>query len=583
MMRAHLTAGEHFGAYRIVRELGHGGMGTVYEAVEAGLDRRVALKILSPMLATDRVYTERFMREARAMACVNHRNIVCVYAVGEHDGKHFIALEYVHGKTIAELIDERGPLKLSLVLDVAEQVGEALAEAHNAGIMHRDIKPHNIMVTPDGLVKVMDFGLAKGAAAGPHLTAAGTVLGTPRYMSPEQIQGKPADARSDLYSLGITLFEMLAGRVAFDARNRMGLMRQVVGTPLPRVPAGDAGIDRLIQRLAAKAPGARYATAEAFLHDLQAIQHRDAEMAEAETVIAPAPRQQAFEHPQPPEAETTLPRSAGLLVALVVGLAILLGALGLGVWWRLGQGMSADPRCDGFMPPPVAELQQGLFTGVRFVRIPAGTFAMGSPEYEKGRGPDETLHDVQLTRDYWMGVYEVTQEQWAAVMGENPSLFTTGADRPVENVSWYDCQAFITKLNGLEEGVFRLPTEAEWEYACRAGTDAPFAFGCDLTMTDARLSVTGDAGTAPVGSHEPNAWGLHDMHGNVWEWCMDGYAVYAAGAQTDPIGPPDSARHVLRGGGWADATDSCRSACRYYEAPEQASVDTGFRLVREVD
>ena len=188
--------------------------------------------------------------------------------------------------------------------------------------------------------------------------------------------------------------------------------------------------------------------------------------------------------------------------------------------------------------------EEDLGKGVKLemVLIPAGKFKMGSPASEKGRSDDETQHQVTLTKSYYMGKHEVTQEQWESVMGNNPSD-TKGAKYPVTDVSWEDCQEFIKKLNAKTNDGYRFPTEAEWEYSCRAGTTTAYSVGDILTKNDA--NIEGGIIKA-VGSYRPNAFGVYDMHGNVWEWCEDWYAHYPARAVTDPKGPATGECRVLR-------------------------------------
>ena len=202
--------------------------------------------------------------------------------------------------------------------------------------------------------------------------------------------------------------------------------------------------------------------------------------------------------------------------------------------------------------------------------IPPGRLWMGSPESEKKRDDnDEQRHRVVLSRAYWLGKYEVTQREWQAVMGSNPSRFQ-GKELPVEMVSWENCQEFAGKT-GL-----RLPTEAEWEYACRAGTTTPFNLGENITPND-----NGEyrGRTVKVGSlGSPNAWGCHDMHGNVWEWCQDWYGEYPLEEQCNPPGPNNGSDRVVRGGGFVIFARYCRSAFRAYDAPEHRDRDLGVRL-----
>ncbi len=244
------------------------------------------------------------------------------------------------------------------------------------------------------------------------------------------------------------------------------------------------------------------------------------------------------------------------------------------------------------------------------VWIPPGTFRMGSPKSEKGRQPDEIYHRVTISKGFWMSKYEITQAQWKAVMGNNQSDFRNGdnvrvkkptyfeagnsstfrgdSNLPVDSVSFKDTQNFIRKLNRQTRMAFRLPTEAEWEYACRAGTTTAFYFGnslsSDMADFDGRHPYNGSKGvyrnrTTPVGSFKPNSFGLYDMHGNVWEWCRDWYGAYSSKPVIDPTGPESGKYRVLRGGCWFLDAMYCRSAYRDKGYPDKRVGLLGFRLV----
>lgn len=222
--------------------------------------------------------------------------------------------------------------------------------------------------------------------------------------------------------------------------------------------------------------------------------------------------------------------------------------------------------------------------GMKLVVIPPGEFAMGSPVGEPERKDNETQHPVRLSKAFSIGVYEVTQSQYEEVMGSNPSQFRSPSN-PVENVSWDDAVEFCQKLSGIPAEksagrVYRLPTEAEWEYACRAGTTTAYSFGDDKSQADqyAWFRDNSSGTTQAVGEKLPNGWGLYDMHSNVWEWCEDRYARYPSGAATDPRGPDKGSYRVQRGGGWFNVAARGRSASRDTSIPTYRSSMVGFRL-----
>ncbi|RLS83954.1 MAG: formylglycine-generating enzyme family protein [Planctomycetota bacterium] len=214
------------------------------------------------------------------------------------------------------------------------------------------------------------------------------------------------------------------------------------------------------------------------------------------------------------------------------------------------------------------------------VLIPAGKFMMGSPKKENGRDDDEWQHEVTLTKPFYLSMYEVTQEQWESVMGKNPSSRTKGAKLPVTDVSWNDCKKFIKKLNGITKGKYRLPTEAEWEYACRAGTTTKYSFGDEITPKDANYWDSKIGESVAVGSYKPNAFGLYDMHGNAWEWCEDWREDYPLGAVTDPKGPAMGEYRVLRGGSSLLDELEARSSNRNVGMPTFRGFSIGFRLAK---
>ena len=238
-------------------------------------------------------------------------------------------------------------------------------------------------------------------------------------------------------------------------------------------------------------------------------------------------------------------------------------------------------------------------TPMEMVLVTPGKFAMGSLSFERGRETDEApVHEVEITKPFFMSRYEVTQAQWEVLMNDNPARYK-GANLPVEQVSWSDCQEFIEVMNGLGQGTFRLPAEAEWEYACRAQTTTRYSFGDALDCSDLKIYCAQmdpymwwkgndtynrtTSGTKAVSTKLPNPWGLYDMHGNVAEWCQDLYGDYPMEAQSDPQGATKGSKRVIRGGSWTSYAEDCRSAARDSLSYKSKKNNIGFRLVREVE
>jgi serine/threonine-protein kinase len=279
-------SGRQLGDYRILRRLGRGGMADVYLAEQSSLRRQIALKVLKRELANDETYVRRFHLEAQAAAALVHANIVQIYEVGRVDGHHYIAQEYVQGQNLRELLTRRGPPELRQAVSILRQVAAALAKAADQGVVHRDIKPENIMLTKAGEVKVADFGLARVTANGDalNLTQVGITMGTPLYMSPEQVEGRPLDSRSDIYSLGVTCYHMLAGEPPFRGDTALAIAIQHVRSEPPRLEDVRSdlptGLCRIVHKMMAKPPEQRYQHPREILRELRVLQLQAGESAE---------------------------------------------------------------------------------------------------------------------------------------------------------------------------------------------------------------------------------------------------------------------------------------------------------------
>lgn len=269
-------ANKTIGGYTLVREIGRGGMGVVYEARQAMLERPVAIKVISSKYSSDPEFMDRFEREARITASIDHPNVVRVFDFDREGSRCYLVMEYLDGMTLSELLAKRYSLDLKRSLHLLREIAQGLGAAHAKGVLHRDIKPHNIMLDRHGNVKVMDFGLSKPFDATTQMTEAGALLGTPTYMAPEQCRAQPVTFQTDIYSLGVVLFEMLTGRAPFEADSPLALMLRIVQEPFPAptsvVASLPDSVDTLVGNMVAKDPSSRYDSVESLIRDVTALQ-----------------------------------------------------------------------------------------------------------------------------------------------------------------------------------------------------------------------------------------------------------------------------------------------------------------------
>ena len=704
--------------YRIIRRIGQGGMGVVYLAHHKVMDDPRAIKIISRSLIEHPDGLARFHREVKAAAKLKHPNIAAAYDAEQFGNLHTLVMEFVEGKSLDKVLEKKGRLPLVYACGYIRQAALGLQHAFEQGMVHRDIKPQNLMLTPKGQIKLLDFGLARLASEqtrGRQLTADGAYMGTPEFMAPEQAtDARTADIRADIYSLGCTLFCLLTGQPPFqeDTPVKMALAHINRDAPVLSDFRTDAStkLVAILAKMLAKNPSDRYQTpaevAKALLpfckadakpveppkvgtsvaHDTQIPVALPAQVGEPQLGGGPSvfraaslrrlggllglsgmlnPSAAININPDELNRRRRRPNSqswwfwGGVLAALmtVIGLlfatvvaAILLLRTKDGVIEITGlpadaevlvddtkttvtmvDGTKAEIRVKPGVPHKVEVKANGVVvqgekvtvasggrqpltiravvdakpkaptvlgnqkpkpftaadvhangkdqialnlsetTKLTLARIPAGKFWLGSPNNEPEREKFEDQREMKIPKDFYLGIHEVTQAQWKAVMGpdHNPSKFK-GDDLPVETVSWDEVQMFLKKLNEKTKGngfLHRLPTGAEWEYACRGGDNGkdskPFYFkdGPTSTISPDKANYNGNlpypggavgkfrARTAPVGTFEPNRYGLYDMHGNVWEMC-------------DGVFPPGGTGYESRGGSWTDNGATCRAAHR---------------------
>ncbi len=462
MTQLNLT-GRTLKRFKIVSEIGHGGMGIVYKAYQTDLDRVVALKMLPPELTHDTSYVARFQQEARHAARLEHPHIVPMYDIGEMEGLHYIAMKYIEGQTLKDVLQTGKPLPLHRVVEILAQVGEALTYAHEHGILHRDIKPSNIMIATDGWVYLADFGLARDVAATTELTQAGTVMGTPEYMSPEQAQGLPSiNHTTDIYALGVVLYEMLTGDLPFEAETPLAMLAaRLVQEPRPLHtlrPDLPPDVAYVLVKALARRPEDRFSSVSAMIVALQ-------QAVESSNTLAHQPEQHSNREHEPmpahtgptiamPKAEDSVyamqhqeaaqqqqvayrPSSTGnpilTMVRTPLGLltTLLLLFLLIGGSFRIASTLSATPT-----PRP----------------IPPTSMPIGAPTGLPSVQPSVQQTERKLLEKAWdltdMGEFEAAEKLFLEVLDLNPRSYDAKTGLGWNLYYWYEAQsdqAFLEK------------------------------------------------------------------------------------------------------------------------------------------
>jgi eukaryotic-like serine/threonine-protein kinase len=577
-----LTSGQRLGNYILQAPIGAGMFGQVWKAIHHERPNRVvAIKV-----ALEPGSRRQLTREGR-LPDIGHRNVVPIL---DSDTRFadtpYVVMPCYPGGSLADLL-LRHPQGLAgmqvrtLLLDILA----GLAAAHAKGIVHRDVKPSNILLDDSGRALVGDFGLsvlASGIDAGHSIIQSASlsaelgqhIAGTLAYMAPEVRDGGPATGASDVFSVGVLMFEMLTGRRPcpaelpsqsradrLDAPDWDGLYASACG-PESRRPTAAAMLQRI--------EGARSST----LVDRSRTRPRRGKSAAKKELDSPAPTVHATWPFDAHEAQRRQREAAQRL-----GLPIVRKVLLPRIFRHTGETLLGLPV--------VADIRLPRRVPMRFRLIPAGEFMMGSPEDEEGRCAGwrwELLQRVRIQQPFYMAETPVTQAQWRALMPGNPSKFK-GSTRPVDAVSGLDGSAFAAALSEVLGEIVCLPCEAEWEYACRAGTSTRFCAGNDLAdlkrvgwcSYDGKARSAGH--TKAVASFAPNAWGLYDVHGNVGEWCSDWQDYERRSQADDSQFVASGGQQIIRGGSWAYPPSDCRSACRDYDDAKDRYNDYGFRVV----
>jgi serine/threonine-protein kinase len=587
------------GKYEILEEIGRGGFGVVYKARDTTLDRLVALKVLHPQLTVDPKFVQRFHQEARTAAGFQHPHIVTIHEVGEEAGQHYLAMALLPGRTLDRQLAE-GQLPVERTVSIVEQVARALDAIHEKGLVHRDVKPGNVMVDESGQATLLDFGIVR-AAEGTRLTTTMAVLGTPEYMSPELAEGEEPDACSDIYSLGVVAYQMLTGQAPFSAPSPLAVLRFQADKepPSPRAlnPSLSVEIEHVLLKALAKRREERYQSAGELARALRATVEAEAKTLplEPKPIVEESRRRPGLQPAELPPREPksvvgepgTRPRlgsakpipwrwiaAAGLSVAALIVIVVVVSQIG-------GDGVESASESIG-------ETTTRERDGAVMVYVPGGTFEMGSTD---GEDDEKPVHTVTLD-SFWIDRTEVTNAQYRHCVEdgacEAPTHCDWGdstygdesmVDFPVVCVDWYAAAAYCEWTGG------RLPSEAEWEYGARGREGNLYPWGDDELDCDKANYWYGEEGCVgnmtAVGSYADWAsWcGAWDMAGNVWEWVDDWYGTYPSAAQVDPTGPETGSLKALRGGAWYYGPDGVRSAHRAEKTPDVRYDGLGFRCV----
>ena len=619
---------QQLGKYKIITPLGEGATAFVYHARDTQLKRDVALKVLKPALVADGIVFERFMYEAQAAANLFHPHIATVFDMGESDGRYYIAMQYISGKSLDKILEDRH-LSWEEAQKLASQIGDALDFAHSKDFIHRDIKPSNIILDLDGNFWLTDFGLTKAMMSTGLTSHTGAVLGTPAYIAPEIWQGQAAQSATDQYALACVVFEALTGKILFSGDTPPATMKRHFD-PLDLPPSWPEdvpdGINAVLDKALTKEPEERYASARELVAALNEL-GQEPEIVEPEVISEP---------------EVTAARPALKPEPVKEPSNIQLANVPTPSWWKRWQFWVFSAGAVGFislcvfvvytllrlfypelinnvvvsethLPSEttvsvlgVGSTQQSDVDGMMMVYVPAGDFEMGSVN---GDDDEKPLHRVYLG-DFWIDQTEVTNtmyarflneignqseemETWIDVGDENVLIVQSDGEwqpksgygnHPVIEVSWYGAQAYC------EWAGRHLPTEAEWEKAARGGQEgAKYAWGSDTPIctpgatNGAKHDQCADQ-TVQVGTFSPNGFGLYDMAGNVWEWVADWYGedYYANSPYQNPSGPRSGEYRTLRGGSWFDEGKNLRSSVRFRFNPVGTRFNIGFRCALAV-
>jgi formylglycine-generating enzyme required for sulfatase activity len=583
--------------YRALKLLGQGGFGKTFKAVDEDrpgqplcVIKQFAYSNSNP--SVQQTALNLFYEEAKHLQALgNHPQIPELLAYFDVEGQPYLVQQYIDGQDLERELASEGAFNQQKIRELLESLLPVLDFLHNQAkpVIHRDIKPANIIRRrTDGALILVDFGAAKQATQ-TMLAKTGTMIGSPEFAAPEQTKGKPMFA-SDIYSLGVTCIHLLTNVPPFDlfdiSEDNWVWRDYLVNNPV------DELLREVLDGSIVNALVRRYQSASEMLAALNSKTKSVAVLVQPSytpTPTLPRAEEQATVTLKTFQFETAQLKKVNRQVVEV-------RTVKKPSWFGYKEVKENHAKTveewqiqkrSGQAKRFVEELGNGV--ELEMVEIPGGEFMMGAPATEKGSTNRERPQHLVKVPSFHMGRYPVTQAQYEAVMGKNPSWFK-GNDLPVETVSWKDAQDFCWRLTEKTKRKYGLPSEAEWEYACRAGTTTPFYFGKTISTDIANYNgnyVYGDGvngkylqKTIPVGLlGVANSFGLYDMHGNVWEWCEDTWYDNYSGAPSNGSAWIGGDFNILRGGSWGYDPNNCRSANRFTYTTDNLNFFIGFRVV----
>lgn len=620
-----MNAGELFAnRYRLIKEVGRGSFGEVWQVRDEQLDLEVALKVY---IALDERGLEEFKGEYKNTYALNHPNLLHATYFGVDEKRPYLVMPYCPVSAVGLL----GEMDEGTAWRFLRDVAGGLAYLHGQDILHRDIKPDNILRNEAGDFVITDFGISLRMRStlrrNSTRKADADMGGSIPYMGPEMFSANPQAVKAtDIWALGVSLFELMSGDLPFFGQGGGMLLR---GAEIPAIQGHFSDeLKKTVQSCLAKETWDR-PTAEQLRDYAEAkLQGGNPDKTWGEPNGSAKAKDGMTGKPEAGKVEPTIASKAeveeetarqgkgngkknriGVLVAVVMVVIVVLTTVGglvqqsnrrekaerereqVAIAERARQDSIADAQAEMQRQAREAEARRRA-TSNRTIRVgnvsfemvymQGGTFQMGATAEQGSDAYDDEkpVHSVTLS-DFHIGKYEVTQGLWKEVMGENPSYNKAGDNYPVEMVSWEDCQRFIERLNSRTGLNFRLPTEAEWEYAARGGQKSRgYKYSGSTYDLGSVAWYEGNSGnrTHPVGQKQANELGLYDMSGNVYEWCYDWYGRYSSSSQRNPSGPASGASRVLRGGSYSYNARYCRVSNRYNFGPGYR-YDSGLRLV----